>query len=51
MFGHVDEHRFFPAEKEIAASSSDYYRQTEPHVVCHEDQHQQEAQGHLDDMQ
>lgn len=51
VLGHVHNHRLLPAEQEVAAGGADDDRQAQPHVVRHEDQHQQERDGHLDDVQ
>lgn len=47
----VHDDRLLPAEQEVTGGGTNDDSQTQPHVVCHEDQHQQEAQCHLDDMQ
>lgn len=51
MLGDVDKYGFLPAEKEVAASGAKHNSQTQPYIVRHEDQHQQEAQRNLDDVQ
>lgn len=51
MLGDVDNHRLFPAKQEVTEGGTEHHGQTQPRVVRHEDQHQQEAQRHLDDVQ
>lgn len=51
MLGHVDDDGLFPAEQEVAEGGTENNRQAEPRVVRHEDQHQQEAQRDLQDVQ
>lgn len=51
VLGHVDDHRLLPAEQEIAAGGSDDDGQAQPDVVRHEDEHQQERDGDLEDVQ
>lgn len=51
VLGHVDDHRLFPAEQEVPEGGTEHHGQAEPRVVRHEDQHQQEAQRDLEDVQ
>lgn len=51
VLGHVHNYRLFPTKQEVPQGRPQDDGQTEPRVVGHEDQHQQEAQRHLDDVQ
>lgn len=51
MLGDVDNHRLLPAKQEVTEGGTEHHGQAQPRVVRHEDQHQQEAQRHLDDVQ
>lgn len=43
VLSNVDDDGLFPTEQEIPKGGTQDHRQTEPRVVRHEDQHQQEA--------
>lgn len=47
----VDDHRFSPAEQEVAHASTGCYGDAEISVVGHEDEHQEVADNHLNDVQ
>lgn len=46
----VDNHGPFPAKQEIAESSSEDDGETEPDIECHDDKHEQVADGDLNDV-
>lgn len=47
---HIDDNRFLPSEQEVADHRSEDDRETEPGVVCHEDQHEHQRQRDLHEM-
>lgn len=51
VLGYVHDNRFLPAEEEVTNGGAQDNHQAEPHVVCHEDQHEQEGQRHLEHVQ
>jgi len=51
VLGDVHDDRFLPAEQEVPNGGAQDDHQAEPHVVGHEDQHEQEGQGHLEHVQ
>lgn len=46
----INNNRFFPTEQEVTDRSTNYHAQTKPHIVRHEDQHQQKAYCHLHEV-
>ena len=51
MFRDVYDNRFFPAEQEITNCCAEYYSETQPDIVCHEDQHEEIRQHNLHNVQ
>lgn len=51
VFGDVNDDRFLPSKHKITDGSTDDHCQTQPHIVRHENQHEQKAQRHLYDVQ
>lgn len=51
MFRDVNHRGFPPAEDEVADACSQHNSETQPHIVGHEDEHQEVADDNLDDMQ
>lgn len=47
----IHHHRLFPAEEEVSSASSCSHSDAQVPVVGHEDQHQEVADHHLDDVQ
>lgn len=50
MLRDVDHNGFFPAEEEVARASAGGHGDAEISVVGHEDEHQEVADHHLDDV-
>lgn len=51
VLGDVDDHGFPPAEQEVAHAGAGCHGDAEVGVVGHEDEHQEVADDHLDDVQ
>lgn len=51
MLGDVDNHRFPPAEQEVAHAGAGCHGDAEVSVVGHKDEHQKVADDHLNDVQ
>lgn len=51
VFRHVYDHWLLPAKQEVADSEAQRDSHTQPHVVSHEDQHQEVANDNLDQVQ
>lgn len=51
MLCNVNDNGFLPAKQEVANCCANHHSQAKPNVVCHENQHQQEAQRHLHYME
>lgn len=51
VFCDVNNHRLSPTKQEVAHSSTSCHSNTEVTVVGHEDEHQEVADDHLDDVQ
>lgn len=48
---YVDDYRFSPAEQEVAHAGAGCHGDAQVAVVGHEDEHQEVADDHLDDVQ
>lgn len=51
VVGDINEDGLLPAEQEVAGSGPESDGHTQPHVVRHEDQHEEVADDHLYDVQ
>lgn len=51
VLGDIHDHRLLPAEQEVTEGGTEDHGHAQPRVVRHEDQHQQEAERHLEDVQ
>lgn len=47
----IHHHRLAPAEQEVAGAGARCHCHAQVRIVCHEDQHQQVTDHHLDDVQ
>ena len=47
VFVYIDDDRPFPAEQEVAGTRPERHSDTQVHVVCHEDKHEEVADHHL----
>lgn len=50
MLGYIDNDRFLPTKHEVADHSTENHCETKPSVVGHEDQHEHQREGHLNDV-
>lgn len=48
VLSYVNHHRLAPPEEEVSESSAEHRRYAEPHVVGHENQHEEVTHYHLD---
>lgn len=46
----IDDNRLFPSKQEVANSGTNDDGKTEPHVVRHEDEHEEAAEHNLHDV-
>ena len=51
MFVGILDQRPSPGEEEVAGAGPERYRDAQPHVVRHEDEHEEVAEDDLDDME
>jgi hypothetical protein len=48
---HIDNERLLPSKQEVPSSSSNNNSNTQPHIVGHEDEHEEVAEYNLNDVQ